>query len=137
MRRFGGWTGPPARGSSPGHSSCDAGRAGELRVPVRLLVEPTIRRDLLELEPLHRNGVERATLDAQGAANAALLVEDHRGPVLPAVGLVELRQEALGLQLVDVHHVDHALGADIRAGAAEDAAEGIEPDVEVAHEAAG
>src|SRR6185295_1100467 len=64
-RGFGGWSDPPARGNSPG-SSCDAGGPGKLRVPVRLLVEPSVGRDLLELEPLHRNGVERATLDAQG-----------------------------------------------------------------------
>ncbi len=83
-------------------SSCHAGRTGQLRVAVRLLVEPSVARDLLELEPLHRNGVERAALDAQRAADAALLVEDHRRPLLPAVGLLDLGQEALGLELVDV-----------------------------------
>src|SRR5215217_760175 len=129
MRGSGGWPGPPARGSSTTHSSCDAGGAGELSVAVRLLVEPTVGRDLLQLEPLHRNGVERATLDAECAADAALLIEDHRGPVLPAVGLVELGEEAFGLELVDVDHVDDALGADIRAGTAEDAPERVEADV--------
>src|SRR5262245_51119491 len=124
-RGSGGWPGPPAPGSSTGHSSCDAGRPGQLRVAVRLLVEPPVGRDLLQLEPLHRNGVERATLDAQGAADAALLVEDHRPAVLPAVGLVELGQVALALQLVDVDHVDDALGADVGAGAAEDAPERV------------
>src|SRR6185369_13983871 len=129
--------GPPAPGSSTGHSSCDAGRPGQLRVAVRLLVEPPVSRDLLQLEPLHRNGVERAALDAQRAADATLLVEDHGRAVLPAIGLVELGQEPLGLQLVDVDHVDDALGADIRAGAAEDAAERVEPDGVVAHQATG
>src|SRR3954449_5804018 len=125
-RRYGGSIDPPARGSSPG-SSCHAGRPGELRVAVRLLIEPTVGRDLLQLEPLHRNGVERATLDTQGAADASLLVEDHRAAVVPAVRLLELGQGALGLQRVDVDHVDDALGADIGAGAAQDAAEWVEP----------
>src|SRR5207244_6728969 len=127
---------PSARGNSPG-SSCDAGGAGQLRVAVRLLVEPPVRRDLLQLEPLHRNSVERASLDAQRAADAALLVEDHRPAVLPAVRLLDLRQEALCLELVDVDHVDDALGADVGTSAAEDATERVEPDVVVAHQAAG
>src|SRR5207342_3136170 len=122
--RFGGCSDPPARGNSPG-SSCHAGRPGQLRVTVRLLVEPTVGRDLLKLEPLHRNGVERATLDAQCATDAALLVEDHRTAVVPAVRLLELGQGAFGLERVDVDHVDDALGADIRAGAAQDAAERV------------
>src|SRR5918911_5009408 len=92
-RRCGGSSCRPARGNSPG-SSCHAGRAGELSVAVRLLVEPAVGRDFLELEPFHRNGVERATLDTQGAADAALLVEDHRRALVPAVGLLDLRQEA-------------------------------------------
>src|SRR5215213_6261102 len=132
-RGFGGWCCPSARGNSPG-SSCDAGGPGQLRVAVRLLVEPPVSRDLLQLEPLHRNRVERASLDAQGAADAALLVEDHRGSLLPAVGLLDLWQQPFGLQLIDVDHVDDALGADVGAGAAQDAAERIEPDVVVAHQ---
>src|SRR4051812_2466343 len=108
----------------------------QLGVPVALLVEPAVAADLLELEPLHGNGVIWASLDAQSAANAALLVEDHRGAVGPAVGVDELWQRALRLHLVDVDHVDDALGADIRARAAEHAAISVEPDVVVAHEAA-
>src|SRR3954449_9500884 len=123
-RRYGGSIDPPARGSSPG-SSCDAGRPGELRVAVRLLIEPPVGRDLLQFEPFHRNGVERATLDAQCAADTALLVEDHRAAVVPAVRLFQLRERALGLERVDVDHVDDALGADIGAGAAQDAAERV------------
>src|SRR5260221_5970602 len=136
-RGFDGWSGPPARGNSPGHASCHPWGAGQLGVAVRLLVEPPVARDLLELEPFHRNGVEGASLDAQRAADAALLVEDHRPAVLPAIGLLNLRQEPFGLELVDVDHVDDALGADIRAGPAQDAAERVEPDVVVAHEATG
>src|SRR5919197_6776032 len=117
----GGWPGPPAPGSSTSHSSCDAGRPGQLRVAVRLLVEPPVGRDLLQLEPLHRNGVEWAALDAQGAADAALLVQDHGGAVLPAIGLVELGQEPFRLQLVDVDHVDDAFGTDVGTGAAQHA----------------
>src|SRR4029453_9862909 len=77
-----------------------------------------------------------ASFDAQRAADAALLVEDHGRPLVPAVGIDELRQGTLGLHLADVDHVDDALRADVRAGATEDAAEGVEPDVEVAHQAA-
>src|SRR4029079_8421986 len=114
-------------------SSCHAGCAGQLRVPVRLLVEPAVGRDLLQLEPFHRNRVERAALDAQGAADAALLVEDHRAALVPAVGLLDLGQETLGLALVDVDLVVYALRADDGAWAAKDAPERVEPDVVVAH----
>src|SRR5579862_2493404 len=102
----------PARGNST-HASCNPDGSGELGVAVRLLVEPAVARNLIELEPLHRNGVERASLDAQGAADAALLVEDHGRAVLPAVGLLDLGQGTLRLQLVDVDHVDDALGTDV------------------------
>src|SRR5215218_1862352 len=99
-RRSGGSCGRPARGNSTG-SSCHTGRAGELRVTIRLLVEPSVGRNLLQLEPLHRNGVERASLYAQRAADTALFVEDHRRSLLPAVGLLDLGQEAFRLELVD------------------------------------
>ena len=73
---------------------------------------------------------------AEGAANAALLVQDHGPAVLPAVRLGELWERPLSLQLIDVHHVDHPLGANVGTGAAEDAAHWVEPDVVVAHQAA-
>src|SRR5205814_8240503 len=76
-------------------------------------------------------------LDTQGAANATLLVEDHRRPVLPAVSLLDLGEEPLALELIDVDHVDDAFRTDVGAGPTEDAAERVEPDVEVAHETAG
>src|SRR3954447_110677 len=64
----------------------------QLGIPVALLVEPAVAADLLKLEPLHGNGVIWASLDAQGATNAALLIEDHGRAVGPAVGIDELGQ---------------------------------------------
>ncbi|MEY2731529.1 MAG: hypothetical protein RLZZ588_254, partial [Chloroflexota bacterium] len=109
---------------------------GELTIAVGLLVEASIRADLLQFELLHRNGVERTALDAEGAANAALLVQDHRPTVLPAVCLGELRERPFRLQLIDVHHMNDPLGADVGAGATEHAAHWVEPDVVVAHQTA-
>src|SRR3954447_22311835 len=64
----------------------------QLGVPVALLVEPAVAADLLELEPLHGNGVIRASFDTQCAADTALFVEDHRGAVGPAIGIDKLGQ---------------------------------------------
>src|SRR3954447_8663711 len=108
----------------------------QLGIPVALLVEPAVAADLLELEPLHGNGVIWASLDTQSAADAALLIEHHRRSVGPAIGVDELRQSAFRLHLVDVDHVDDALWADIRASAAKNAAVCVKPDVVVAHQAA-
>src|SRR5262245_34809802 len=103
--------------SPPSTSPClrlvpDTGQS-ELRVAVRLLVEPTVLTDLLQFEALHRDGVVGASLDAQRAADAAFLVEHHGPALAPAVRVDELRQGALGLHLVDVDHVDDALGTDV------------------------
>src|SRR6188508_3399760 len=97
-------------GCLPSPSPCvslvpDTGQP-ELGVPVGLLVEPTVLTDLLQFEPLHRDGVVGAALHAQSTADAALLVEDHGPALAPAVGVDELRQRALRLHLVDVDHVD-------------------------------
>src|SRR5436853_1500075 len=126
-----------ARGTASTNESSRLGPVADthqtkLRVAVALLVEATVTADLLELEPLHRNGVIRTSLDAQCAANAALFVEHHGGTFGPAVGVDQLGQRPFRLHLVDVDHVDDAFGADVRTGAAQDAAEAVEPDVVVA-----
>ena len=105
-RRFGGWFRPPAPGNSPG-SSCHAGRSGQLRVTVRLLVEPPVGRDLRSSNRsivMASNG-HRLTHNAQRMQRSSSRI---MALPCPSRRLLELGQEALRLELVDVDHVDDA-----------------------------
>src|SRR5579883_3445544 len=87
-----------------------------------------------DLELYHRDGVRWAAHDAEAAANALLLVDDHISAAGPGFGApvhriaLDHAREAL--------HADTVVGADIDAAGAEDTDRGIDHDIQLALQAA-
>src|SRR5262245_6092294 len=89
----------------------------------------------LDLELDHGDSVRRAAHNAESAADALLLVNDHIGAGLPG-GARKLVQRVALYHAGQALHRDAVIGADIHAATAENADGGINHDVELALEAA-
>src|SRR5690242_18211963 len=123
------WDIPPLASMSQGR--------GYLALPVddgELRDAPAIVR-AADLELHHRDGVCRAADNAQSAADALLLVDDHVGAAFPGFRRQLVQRIALhhaGKPL----HADAVVRADVHTATAEDADRRVDHDVELALQAA-
>src|SRR5690606_10801841 len=90
-------------------------------------------------EVIHRQALRRAPVDAEAAADAAALVDDHGGRVRAQLAARHLREVDVAVDAVDAlrrDHLDAVVRADIGAAVAEDAAVAVDEDIELALKAA-